>query len=47
MVRMGERRFSAATAVSVMMVEQLGLEMMPLCFFASSGLISGTTSGTS
>ena len=34
-------------ATSVMMVEQFGLAMMPLWSFASSGLISGTTSGTS
>ena len=46
MVLMGETLFSPATATSVMMVEQLGLEMMPWCFFASSGLISGTISGT-
>ena len=29
----------------MMIVEQLGLAMMPLCFRASRGLISGTTSG--
>ena len=46
MVWIGERRFSAAMAVIVMMVEQLGFEMMPWCFCASPGLISGTTSGT-
>ena len=47
MVRMGETRLIPATATSVMMVEQLGLEMMPWWRFTSSGLISGTTSGTS
>ena len=46
MVRMGEMLFSALTAVTVIMVEQLGLEMMPWCFFTSSGLISGTIRGT-
>ena len=34
-------------ATSDTMVVQLGLAMMPLCFLASSGLISGMTSGTS
>ena len=34
-------------ATSDTMVVQLGLEMMPLCHFTSSGLISGITSGTS
>ena len=47
MERMGDSRRSAATATSVMMVEQLGLAMIPRCCSASSGLISGTTSGTS
>ena len=47
MVRMGVMVFRAFTAVTVMMVEQLGLEMMPLWFFTSSGLTSGTISGTS
>ena len=46
MVRMGDSRFRALTAVTVMMVEQLGLEIMPLCHAASSGLTSGTISGT-
>ena len=36
----------ALTAVTVMTVEQFGFEMMPLCFFTSSGFTSGTTSGT-
>ena len=34
-------------ASAMMMVEQLGLAMMPLCFLMASGLTSGTTSGTS
>ena len=42
----GAMAFSALTAVTVIMVEQLGLEMMPLCQATSSGLTSGTTSGT-
>src|ERR1700748_3683385 len=33
-------------AINVMAVVQFGLAMMPLCFFTSSALISGTTSGT-
>ena len=47
MVRMGLMALRALTAVTVMIVEQLGLEMMPWWFFTSSGLISGTMSGTS
>lgn len=43
---MGESLRSALMAVSVMMVEQLGFEMMPWCSFTSPALISGTTSGT-
>ena len=39
--------WTAATAVAVMMVVQLGLEMRPLCQEMSWGLTSGTTSGTS
>src|SRR5690606_8508504 len=35
------------SATSMMMVEQLGLAMMPWCFRASCALTSGTTSGTS
>ena len=46
MSRMGESLRSALMAVSVMMVEQLGFEMMPWCSFTSPALISGTTSGT-
>jgi hypothetical protein len=34
---MGESLLSALTAVTVMMVEQLGLEIMPLCQAMSSG----------
>ena len=34
------------SAISVTMVVQLGLEMMPLCFLTSAALISGTTNGT-
>ena len=34
-------------ATSDTMVVQLGFAMMPLCFLASAGLISGITSGTS
>ena len=37
----------AFTATSVIIVEQLGLEIIPLFFLTSSALISGTTSGTS
>src|SRR6185312_9210718 len=35
------------SGVMEMIVEQLGLAMMPLCWCSASGLISGTTSGTS
>ena len=45
MLSIGERRLSAPTAIAVMIVEQLGLAMMPGFCFASSPLISGTTSG--
>src|SRR6185437_13811304 len=34
------------SGVMEMMVEQLGLAMMPLCSRKASGLISGTTNGT-
>ena len=37
----------AATAIRVMMVEQLGLEMMPLFWKASAPLTSGMIRGTS
>ena len=37
----------AATAIMVMIVEQLGFAMIPLLVNASSPLISGTISGTS
>ena len=40
---MGLRPLRALTAVTVMMVEQFGLAMMPWCSLASPGLISGTT----
>jgi len=46
MVSMGLSFASALMATRVTMVVQLGLEMMPLCHFTSSGLISGMTSGT-
>ena len=44
---MGLSLRSALIAVQVMVVVQLGFAMMPECFLTSSGLISGTTSGTS
>ena len=47
MLSMGLSWFRALMATSDTMVVQLGLAMMPLCFLASSGLISGMTSGTS
>ena len=47
MVLMGESFARALMATKVTMVVQLGLEMMPLCHFTSSGLISGITRGTS
>ena len=47
MLSMGLSWFRALMATKLTMVVQLGLEMMPLCFLASSGLISGMTSGTS
>ena len=47
MLSMGLNWFRALMATSDTMVVQLGLEMMPLCHFTSSGLISGITSGTS
>ena len=46
MASMGESSFRAWMATREMIVEQLGLAMIPLCFCASSGLISGTTNGT-
>ena len=39
-MRMGLRLLRALTAVTVMMVEQLGLEIMPLWFLASSAFTS-------
>ena len=39
-------RCSGANAMSVTMVVQLGLAMMPLCFATSTAFISGTTNGT-
>ena len=47
MYSMGDSLFMALTAVRAIIVEQLGLLIMPLCFNASSGFISGTTRGTS
>ena len=44
---MGEIRAMGATAIRVMMVEQLGFAIIPLWALASSPLISGTTRGTS
>ena len=46
MLSMGLNWFRALMATSDTMVVQLGLEMMPLCHFTSSGLISGMTRGT-
>ncbi len=40
-------RCSGHSGVIEMIVEQLGLAMMPLCCRTACGLISGTTSGTS
>jgi len=37
---------SGQTGTFMMIVEQLGLAMMPLCHARSCGLTSGTTSGT-
>ncbi len=39
-------RCMGQSGVMAMMVEQLGLAMMPRCARTASGLISGTTSGT-
>lgn len=47
MERIGLMALSAFTAVTVMIVEQFALAMMPWCSFTSSGLTSGMTSGTS
>ena len=47
MVSMGDSLLTAATAIRVMMVEQLGLAMIPLWLKASAPLTSGTTRGTS
>ena len=47
MLWIGEILLMPATAINAMMVQQLGLAMIPLCCRASSPLISGTTSGTS
>ena len=47
MLSMGLAWFRALTATRDTMVVQLGLEMMPRCFFTSWGLISGITRGTS
>ena len=47
MVSMGLSLARGATATNVTMVVQLGFAMMPLCHFASSGLISGMMRGTS
>src|SRR6185437_5348061 len=43
---MGLRRWIGHSGVIEMIVEQLGLAMIPLCCLTASGLISGTTSGT-
>ena len=39
--------WSGRRATIAWIVEQLGFAMIPLCHFKSSGLTSGTTSGTS
>ena len=44
---MGARLRSGFSAMTMMIVEQFGFAMMPLCSFKASGLTSGTTSGTS
>ena len=47
MLSIGLSWFRALMATSDTMVVQLGFAMMPLCFLASWGLISGMTRGTS
>jgi hypothetical protein len=44
---MRDRRRNGSNAISMMIVEQFGLAIIPLCEAIASGLISGMTNGTS